>query len=170
MDGYGSLTKDVDYFTDHSTSGLTVPKTRTFTTDEYSSFFGKDAEIPSVGIISVKSPYGWNADVGINGDGTVKVCYTPVLNEAVTVCDGLKATAISDDGATITFNYTIEGDAFYYRDAEHGDSGKMLKAVVDDSIVYIIAYNGTDSFSYKTTDERVGTTMYFVIKFVDYSS
>ena len=166
-DGYGTLTEGVNYFKGQSTIGCTVAKTAVFSVSDYKSFFGVD-EVPTV-TTSVKSPYGWFADVASGTDSTVIVTYTPVLNEANDVCEGLKSTATEDNGAAITFNYTIEGDAFYYRDTIHGDSGKMLKAAVDNKTVYIIGYDGSNVFEYKTTGENVGTKMYFAIKFIDYA-
>ena len=167
-DGYGKLTLGQDYFKGQSTAGLTVDKAKIFSADEYKSFFGVD-DIPGAGITTVKSPYGWDAQVSKNTNGTVNVLYTPTLNEEKEVCTGLKAKATADDGTTITFTYIIDGDAFYYDDPDHPDS-KMLKAYMNNKTVYIIAYNGTDSFDYKTTAENVGTTMYFTIKFVGYAS
>ena len=167
-DGYGSLTLGQDYFKDKATTGLTIPKAALFSESDYKTFFGVD-DVPEIGMITVKSPYGWDAQVSKNSGGTVNVLYIPTIDEEKEVCTGLKAKATADDGTTITFNYIIDGDAFYYDDPDHPDT-KMLKAALDNKTVYIIAYNGSDHFDYKTTAENVGTTMYFTIKFVGYAS
>ena len=49
------------------------------------------------------------------------------------------------------------------------DNAKILKGVFDGQIVYFIKSDGAN-MTYKTTDENVGTTMYFTIRFVDYTT
>ena len=49
------------------------------------------------------------------------------------------------------------------------DGTAMLKTVFDGKVVYVISATDTE-MTYKTTTEIMGTTMYFVIKLVEFSS
>ena len=160
-DGYGTLDETNRFVVAKTDASVTtVPANETMTSSDYLAFFGV-TELPGVGITTVKSPYGWDAQVSTTSAGMVSVHYIPELNKAYTVCDGLEATATAAD-TSITFSYNVTGGNF-------DENANMLKAVVDGQIVYIIGYDGTN-FTYKTTDEKTGIDLYFVATFVEYST
>ena len=151
--GYGDLTDDVNKFT-KAKVGVTVDKITQFdNADKYKAFFGSDAATSGI----VKSPYGWDANVIENTDGTISVEYNPAVDTTYTVTEGVgaKVTAV---GSTITFDYVIDNFA---------ENTKMLKGIVDGETVYIIAADDTN-ITYKTTAEKVGIDLYFVMEFVGY--
>ena len=158
VDGYGTLTEGINKFT-VAKAGQSVDKIQTMTADAYKTFFGVD-DAPASGFTTydVESPYGWKADVtGISGN-MVKVTYNPVNGETYTKNEvGYKVTAV---GATIDFDYQIDDFAY---------NAKILKGVYEGKTVYFIQSDGADMV-FKNTDENVGTTMYFTIKFVGYAS
>ena len=160
VDGYGTLTEGVNKFTVAKSNGYTVDKVQTMTSSDYKTFFGVD-DAPKAGftIYGVDSPYGWKANVaGISGD-MVSVEYLPENNGTYTKNE---------------VTYKVNGDVtdvinFEYQIDDFADNAKILKGVFDGQIVFFIKSDGTN-MTYKTTDENVGTTMYFTIKFVDYTT
>ena len=155
VDGYGSLTDDVNKFTVVK-AGQTISKFQEMTVSDYKTFFGVD-DAPGAGVQTVDSPYGWKANVvSVSGD-MVSVEYIPeddgtyTKNEVTYKVNG----AVTDE---INFDYQIEN--FEY-------NTKILKGAYDGQIVYFIGSDGAN-MTYKTTKETVGTTMYFTIKFVGY--
>ncbi len=157
--GYGTLKEDVNKFTVLKSDGYTIDKVQTMTTSDYKTFFGVD-EAPKAGftIYDVESPYGWKANVtGISGD-MVSVEYLPENNGTYTKNE---------------VTYKVNGDVtdvinFEYQMDDFADNAKILKGVYEGQIVYFIKSDGTE-MTYKTTDENVGTTMYFTIEFVGYT-
>lgn len=160
-EGYGSL-DDTNTSTE-SRTGIVTEKNIKLTTDDYKKLFDV-TDVPSSIPTTVLSPYGWDATVSLGSDGMVSVGYEPKsdLTTEYSVCEGLK-TKVTSIGANITFEYIIDGGAF-------DENAKMLRAIMDGSIVYIIAFDGDNTMTYKTADEKTGIDLYFVIKFVEYSS
>ena len=164
QDGYGSLVLNENYFTGVVKAGQSIKKIQTdVSTTDYTTFF-KDIEgsdVPSAGntIYNIDSPYGWKANVTGNSNGTVTIEYLPVNGETYTSYGvKLNVTSVTD---TITFTYD-NGDNF-------DTNAKMLKAAFNGKIVYIIQSDDTN-MSYKTTDERTGTKMYFEVELVGFAS
>lgn len=152
VDGYGSLDDSNKFST--AKTGIIIDKIRNFTSDDYTKFFGSDAAKSGI----VKSPYGWDANVVSNSDGTYTVEYLATADQTYEIETGfaVKATAVSDK---ITFDYVV--DSFDL-------NAKMFKGVINDKVVYIIGADDTN-ITYKTCDEKTGITLYFVIEFVKYS-
>ena len=160
VDGYGSLTEDENKFTE-SQSGHTVSKVMTnLTVDKYKELFNvTDAPAKGTTAYDVTTPYGWKANVMHNSDDTITIENLAVAGETYDVSDGFQIQIVTV-GEQITFNYLI--DAFT-------ENTKMVRALVDDELVYVIASDDSN-MTYKTTDEKTGITLYFVIEFVGYSS
>ena len=158
-DGYGSLTQDVDMFTVAKSNGYSIPKVVNLSADDYKTLF-ETTSVPSGLETGVKSPYGWEADVIGNTDGTVTVDFSPYVEVKEYTENGVTVNVTSITGANISFEYKTDS---FDRDAN------MLKTVFDGKIVYVIGATETE-MTYKTTAENVGTTMYFYIKLVEFSS
>ena len=163
-DGYGSLTQDVDKFTvdkKRTTPGdYSMNKVSTISISDYQKLF-IDADVPTIGTITVKSPYGWDVDVAKNSDTTVSIDYGAHVEVKEYTENGVTINVLDASTDVITYEYKI---------AENfAENTKMLKTVFDGKIVYVIGASDTQ-FTYKTTEEKVGTTMYFVIKLVEISS
>ena len=158
-DGYGSLTDGVDKFTVAKT-GFTMPRISTIPVSDYKTLFDT-SDVPETGFTqyNVDSPYGWKVDVTSNSNETVTIDYGVHLTTG-TQGDGKVKINVTSIGADIAYDYVI--DAFE-------QNGMILKTVVDGKIVYVIGATDTE-MTYKTTAENVGTTMYFVIKLVEFSS
>ena len=166
VDGYGSLTEGEDMFT-IAKAGNTVGKViENLTVDKYKELFDVD-DVPDVGYpVVVESPYGWNARVTHNSNDTIAVENLAVAGDTYDVSNGLQIK-VNTVGETIGFDYVIEPfskntnmvRAMYYDDATN-----------DFSKIYIIASDSNGDMTYKTTDEKTGITLYFVIEFVGYSS
>ena len=159
VDGYGTLTQDENKFTE-SQSGHTVNKVVTnLTVDKYKELFNV-TDVPDVGcMVVVKSPYGWDARVTQHSNGTISVDNLATAGETYDVSDDFQIQVVTV-GEQITFNYLIGAFA---------ENTKMVRALVDDELVYVIASDDSN-MTYKTTDEKTGITLYFVIEFVGYSS
>jgi len=160
VDGYGSLTQDENKFT-VSQAGHTVSKVVTgLTVDKYKELFKTDS-VPEKGCTTygVDSPYGWKANVTHNVDDTVSVENLAVAGETYDVSADfqIKVNTVTDE---IGFDYLI--GAF-------SENTKMVRALYEDKLVYVIASDDSN-MTYKTTDEKTGITLYFVIEFVGYSS
>jgi len=157
-DGYGSLTENVNLFTKVKT-GYSMPRVAIIPNSDYKTLFGTDAPATGITQYNVDSPFGWKVDVTANNNETVTVDYGAHITTGVQGEGKVKynVTSITD---TIAFDYVV--DAFT-------QNGTMLKTVVDGKIAYIIGATDTE-ITYKNTDETVGTTMYFVIKLVEFSS
>ena len=157
VDGYGKLTEGVNKFTVAKSNGYSIDKMQNMTTSDYKSFFGvSDAPEAGYTFYDVDTPYGWKANVtGITGDMvSIEHLATVHVYEKNEVKYNVTAA-----GATIDFEYQID---------DFADNAKILKGVFDGQIVYFIKSDGAN-MTYKTTDENVGTTMFFTIKFVGYT-
>ena len=157
VDGYGTLTEGVDMFTVAKSNGYSVEKMQNMTTSDYKTFFGVD-DAPEAGFTfyNVDTPYGWKANVtGVVG-GMVSVEHLAAVQVYEKNEVKYNVTAV---GATIEFDYQID---------DFADTAKILKGVFDGQTVYFIKSDGAN-MTYKTTDENVGTTMFFTIKFVGYT-
>ena len=167
VDGYGTLTEGVNKFTVLKSDGYRIDKVQTMTVSDYKSFFGVD-DAPNSGFTfyDVDTPYGWKANVtGISGD-MVRVEHLPVAgesyakNEVTYKVNTIDPTADPEHPLVINFEYQMD---------DFADNAKILKGVYDGQIVYFIKSDGVN-MTYQTTDETVGTTMFFTIKFVGYTS
>lgn len=159
VDGYGSLTVDENKFT-CAKAGNTVSKVVTgLTVDKYKELFKTD-DVPDKGNTSygVTTPYGWKADVTHESNDTISIDNLAADGETYTVSDGF-SIKVNTVGATINFDYVID---------DFAENSKMIRALYDGNLVYIISSSGTD-MTYKTTNEKTGITLYFVIKFLEYS-
>lgn len=154
--GYGELEEGENRFSGVSKTNE-IDLTQSFPTkDSFEKFFDTDA--PKTGIPTVlKSPYGWDAMVIVNTGGDVTVEYMPEDNKTYEIADGVstKVTSVADK---ITFDYVFND--FKYNE-------RMIRIVYGGEYVYVIESSG-DVMTYKTTDEKVGIDLYFVIKFIDY--
>ena len=160
-DGYGSLTDGVDKFTvaKKGSPDYTMARVSTISLSDYQKLFGT-TDTPGAGFTKVKSPYGWDVNVTGNSNSTVTIDYGAFVTVGDYTENGVTISVLADPTDVITYEYKI---------AENFDeNAKMLKTVFDGKIVYVIGANDTQ-FTYKTTDERVGTTMYFVIKLIEFS-
>lgn len=159
VNGYGELDETNRFVVEKTDAKVTkVTNNIIMTAANYKSFFSAD-DVPGAGISTVKSPYGWDAQVCTLTDGRVSVEYIPVAGTDYDVCDGLKAH-VTSVGAEIVYSYEIS--------STFAENTNMLKAVVDGKIVYIIGYDGT-SITYKTTNEKTGIDLYFTVTFVEYA-
>ena len=155
VDGYGKLTEGVNKFTVAKSNGYYIDKIQNMTTSDYKSFFGVD-EAPGAGVQTVKTPYGWDANVvSISGD-MVSIEHLAAVQ---TYTENEVTYNVSAVDSKIYFSYEI---------GDFADNAKILKGVYNGEIVYFIKSDGTN-MTYKTTDENVGTTMFFTIKFVGYT-
>ena len=164
VDGYGSLTQDVNKFTVNKVSTEDkILKVQNMSVSDYKTLFNT-TDVPTKGFpIEMESPYGWPATIYYNSDGTITVENNPTEGETYTV-NGVTVKNVSFSGTDadteIDFDYEI---------ADFEYNTKMLRTAYKDKVVYIIESSGTQ-MTYKTTDEKTGTTMYFTIEFVGYSS
>ncbi len=137
-----------------------------YTSAQFKEFFGKDA--PSAGTVNQKmtSPYGWDAFVSVDTDGKVVVNYSNVIAGDtlynVNKNLDLKVTSVAD--GIISYEYKFKDTK-----ADGTDKIELVKAIVDDSFVYVYSL-GDDSFSYKTTEEKIGMDLYFTITFVGFDT
>ncbi|MFA6709964.1 MAG: FKBP-type peptidyl-prolyl cis-trans isomerase [Candidatus Methanomethylophilaceae archaeon] len=158
-DAYGLLT-DTQTKT-ISTADGSVAVSCTMTLEDFKEFFG----VSSV-TSSMVSPYGWNANVYSNTNGTVTFNYAPVVGETYEMNDvvSVKVTDITSSG-TIEFEYVFDQDKIIQVE---GSEIEMVQIVVDNTYVYVTNMSG-DEITYKTTEEKVGETLYFTITFVGYA-
>lgn len=150
-DGYGALTA-ADIGTSSKT-GVTVDVVYSTDASTFKTFFGVDA--PEDGEKIIESPYGWDARVTSDSNG-VKVQYIPEVDKTYEINDEVSVKVTSIENGVITYNYQFEFQK---------DENKMLKAVIDNEVVYIYNVNADGSeFTYKKTTELVGMDLYFTIK------
>ena len=166
-DGYGgTLTEGVDKFTVAKSNGYTIPTLQNMTLSDYMTFFGVD-EAPGTGVQTVKTPYGWDANVVSTSGSMVSVEHLAAVQTYTVNEVTYNVTAI---GANIAFDYQI---------ADFAENTKMLKGVYDNQLVYFIKSDGAN-MTYKTaadvdiggqeiSGELIGVKLYFVIKFVGYT-
>ena len=156
-EGYGSLTDDVNKFTVGKT-GVTVEKfVDGMTTGDYKALFGVDAPETGMTQYDVHSPYGWGATV-TNTNSVISIEYTPTAGETYT-SGGVTIKVNTVNATTINVDYQV--DSFDY-------NTKILKTAYDGKIVYVIGADATN-MTYKTTNERTGIDLYFVIELVSVS-
>lgn len=156
-DGYGSLTEGINKF-DHAKAGISLKKEQTFTNSDYMTFFGKD-EVPAAPLYNIDTPYGWKADVSSLTGDMVKVIYQATEGETYGEDGGVKIKVTSTAGDSIVYDYQV--DSFDY-------NTKILKTAYDNKIVYVIGADDTN-MTYKTTDEKTGTRMFFVVEIISYA-
>ena len=156
-DGYGSLTEGVDKLTKPKSDGYSMPRVQTIPVSDYKTLFNVTEAVSQ---IDVESPYGWNVDVTVNSNETVTIDYGAHLTAGTYGEEGGVQIRATPNGANIDYEYIVD---------DFDENTKMFKTVFDGKIVYVISANGAN-MTYKTTSEKVGTTMYFVIKLVEFSS
>lgn len=160
-DKYGPITDGVDKFTKAKSNGYTMAKISTIPLSDYKTLFNT-TDVPDAGFTqyNVDSPYGWKVDVTMNGNGTVTIDYGAHVTVGQYTENGVTINVTDVTGANIAYEYQMD---------DFAENTKMLKTVFDGKIVYVISASGAD-MTYKTTTEIMGTTMYFYIKLVDFSS
>jgi len=110
------------------------------------------------------TPYGFAAYVTTNPNGTVTVRYIAEVDEEFdyVMNDYVQIHVTEADDYSITFSYVIQ------QDAVTKDKMSLVKAFVDDKIVYIkLKQDGSVDY-YKTTDEKTGEDLYFTITVLGY--
>ena len=171
-DAYGAIPSS-QKFTDVTQASKTLNKITTLELADFKTLFNYSDTL-TVGTYTIKSPYGWDASVTVNGDNTVNVEYLATAgetyhpyNEGHAYYDAItiKVNSIDPNPDPLNpipiINYDYQVNAF-------DDSTKMLRTAIDDVGIYIIA-SGDGKMTYKTSNETVGMPLYFMIKFVGYS-
>lgn len=155
-DGYGALTESQKG--EINKTGQTIAPTGVYTAAQFRDLFGFDA--PAAGVpTDMKGPYGWDVSVMVGVNGMVTVDYTSGAVVGQTYAMNAKvSTKVTDKTGQITFDYVL-GNFNMDKD--------MAKIIVNGDNVYAIKSTDT-KITYKTTDEKVGATLFFVIKFVSF--
>jgi len=138
--------------------------TETMSVDMYKATFGVDTVVPGPQP-ELKHPYGWMSSAFCSTTGIVTVTHivTDVTTDDANVyknVDGSITATVTNLTATtfdVTFAFPdyVEGKLIKF---QHGGQSFFVTSV--DTVA------GT--FTTKSTEERVGMTLYFVITFVDY--
>lgn len=146
----GFLKKNYDY---------SIDKVKIFYSDtDFKSFFGVDA--PET-CFTVKSPYGWNANVVRNFNGLIEVDYLPENSQVYDSGTGVIYKVSKVDSGKIMFQYD-----FSYDD-------RIIKAIGPDNeeTIYIIEEVSNGECKYKTEHGAntiiAGEPLYFTIKIVN---
>ncbi|MFA6679316.1 MAG: hypothetical protein WCR96_02345 [Candidatus Methanomethylophilaceae archaeon] len=159
-DAYGVLT-ETQVKTIAMTDG-SVAVSCTMQLTDFKTFFG----VSSV-TSSMVSPYGWNANVYSNTDGTVTFTYVPVVGETYEMNDVVSVKVTGITSGTIEFEYVFNDEKVVPIVGSLTGEIEMVQIIVDNTKVYVTNMLG-DDITYKTTAEKIGEKLYFTIVFVGY--
>jgi len=133
-------------------------RTETMSVDMYKVTFAVDNVLPGPQPL-LKHPYGWMSTAFLDSSGIVTVTHNVENGKDYFNADESITTTVSAHSDPTKFNVGFKFPNY--------EEGKLIKFVSGGQKYFITDVSAT-GFTTKSTDERVGMTLYFVITFVDY--
>ena len=135
----------------------TFTVTETMSLDMYKVTFAVDNVLPGPQP-ALKHPYGWMSTAFLDSFGIVTVTHNVENSkDYFNVDESIKSTVsgLTATGFTVTFEFPDY------------EEGRLIQFVSEGQKYFITDVSAT-GFTTKSTDEKTGMTLYFVITFVDY--
>ena len=171
-------------------NGFEVPVQQKMSAAEYKTLYGEDATDGT----SIKTLYGWDANVTKNADGTIVLTNMASNGGDYDIESGFATVKIHVDGIdagkikytlSVTDYVAVDGKTYSdFHDSFDGNTAeysavKMVRVPMYDAtaskdtgnsfFVYIIGLGNDGSFEYRTVEEKYNIDLYFTIKVVSVS-
>ena len=171
-------------------NGFEVPVQQKMSAAEYKTLYGEDATDGT----SIKTLYGWDANVTKNADGTIVLTNMASNGRDYDIESGFATVKIHVDGIdagkikytlSVTDCVAVDGKTYSdFHDSFDGNTAeysavKMVRVPMYDAtaskdtgnsfFVYIIGLGNDGSFEYRTVEEKYNIDLYFTIKVVSVS-
>jgi len=140
---------------------MTFAKTETMSVDMFKTTFGVDS-VPMGPQPEMKHPYGWRSSAFCDSNGIVTVTHnvTDDITDDKNVYKNVDGSITSTVSGLTATQFTV---TFDFPDYE----GKLIQ-FVHEGQKYFVTDVGAADFTTKSTDEKTGMELFFVITFVAY--
>jgi len=161
-DAYGTV-KEAQYRTWEKT--MKFEATETMSVEAYKLTFGIDRNILPGPQPEAKHPYGWMSDAVCDSNGIVTVIHKVTAEAA----DDKNVYWNADKSMRSTVTKDTYGDLQVTFEFPDHQPGRLIEFVFEGQKYYITDIDeDAGEFTTKSTDEKTGMTLYFVITFVAY--